>query len=181
MTWSPAAAKEAFARVAATAAGRLPAEGLAPLVFAGRTGDAVTRRAAPAVAALESWLREGGDVPRECAGLIGLGPGLTPSGDDVVGGLMVALRSLGRQDAADRLAAWVLPVARERTNVISDAHLAAAAGGEGSAALHGALAALAAGDGAALAKAVDALAAIGHVSGWDGLAGAALAFRGAAS
>ncbi|MBI1725627.1 MAG: DUF2877 domain-containing protein [Candidatus Tectomicrobia bacterium] len=128
--------------------------------------------------ALGEWLREAlrgePSPPREEAGrLLGLGPGLTPSGDDFVGGAMVALRALGEGRAADRLAAWALPLAAERTGKISLAHLACAAAGKGASALHDALAALCAPGAPGLAEALAAVHAIGHTSGWDALAGAA--------
>ena len=180
VNWSASAIGDAHRRIASFAAGRLPGEGLAPVVFTNVAEDAVARRAAPAIAALKDWLGgKGGAAPPEaCVILVGLGPGLTPSGDDLIGGVLIALRSLGRHDAADRLAVWVLRLA-DRTNNISLAHLTAATAGEGSAALHAALSALAAGDSPALSQSVDALAAIGHVSGWDALAGVALVFAAA--
>jgi hypothetical protein len=135
------------------------------------------RLAAPGVAALAEWLVGCGDAaPDEAASmLIGLGPGLTPSGDDLLGGAMIALRALGRDDRARRVADWALPLAATRTGAISAAHLACAAAGEGNASLHEFLAALLMGDDAGIASAVAALAAIGHSSGWDMLAGVALA------
>jgi len=63
--------------------------------------------------------------------LIGLGPGLTPSGDDFLGGILVTLHHLGIPDVAGDLAREVLARAEQRTNGISHAHLAAAANGEG--------------------------------------------------
>jgi len=129
------------------------------------------------VAALAEWLRGCGEAaPDEAASmLIGLGPGLTPSGDDLIGGAMIALHALGRGKRAKRLADWALPLAETRTGAISRAHLACAAAGEGSASLHEFLAALLTADEAGIAAAVAALAAIGHSSGWDMLAGATLA------
>ena len=187
-TWTDASLGQAALLLNIAIAGRLPSEGLAPLIFAGRADDAVARKAQPAMAGLRAWLQrwldDGQSVPSssgsdavspDVAGLLGLGPGLTPSGDDVLGGLLVTLRSLGKTATADELAAFVDQHAATRTNAISLAHLAAAASGQGSAALHDALAAAAAGDKRRLAEAVTALAAIGHVSGWDALAGAALA------
>jgi hypothetical protein len=106
--------------------------------------------------------------------LLGLGPGLTPSGDDLIGGALVALHALGYPELADRLAVALLPAARERTNAISLAHLAAAADGEGSAALHEALGALSAPGTPGLGERLRAVDAIGHSSGWDALAGATL-------
>jgi uncharacterized protein DUF2877 len=160
------------------------ADGFAPLVGAlarrGRVtegGSPLLQLAAPGIAALADWLASRGkDAPPAVAAiLLGLGPGLTPSGDDLVGGAMIALRALGRGDLASRLADWALPLARERTGAISLAHLACAAGGEGSAALHDLLNALLAADGEGIAAGVAALAALGHSSGWDMLAGATLA------
>jgi len=66
-------------------------------------------------------------------------------------------------------------LARERTSDIAYAHLAAAAEGEGAAALHEALVAIAANARGDLAAAVRRLDRIGHSSGWDGLAGAVAA------
>jgi Protein of unknown function (DUF2877) len=100
--------------------------------------------------------------------LIGLGPGLTPAGDDFVGGAMIALRAFGRTQLADRIAAWALPLAKERTNRISRAHLECAAAGEGHEALHLFLCSFE-------EKHLEALGRIGHTSGLDAAAGALLA------
>ena len=100
--------------------------------------------------------------------LIGLGPGLTPSGDDFVGGAMIALRAFGRHALADRIAGWALPLARERTSRISRAHLECAAQGEGHEALHDLLCSFD-------KKHLERLARIGHSSGTDAAAGALLA------
>ena len=148
-----------------------------------RSVDRVTQRAAhQPVAALKRWLNETISDPRcaplhppaRIAGLIGLGEGLTPSGDDFIGGAMIALRELGRGDAADLLAGQMLPIAHERTNRISVAHLACAADGEGAAALHAAIAALCTERTPDLHRCLDDIDAIGHTSGWDALAGAVL-------
>jgi len=110
----------------------------------GAATSPLLRLAAPGVAALAEWLVGCSDAaPDEAASmLIGLGPGLTPSGDDLLGGAMIALRALGRDDRARRVADWALPLAATRTGAISAAHLACAATGEGSASLHELLAAL---------------------------------------
>lgn len=102
--------------------------------------------------------------------LIGLGPGLTPAGDDFAGGAMIALRVFGYVEAAERVAAWALPLAQTRTSRISRAHLACAAAGEGHEALHGLLHSF---DG----KYLDQLARVGHSSGLDAAAGALLSLR----
>lgn len=69
--------------------------------------------------------------------LMGLGPGLTPSGDDVLAGLLVTLRGLGAATGAERavrlagwLAATVVFDARTRTTPISATLLHCAARGE---------------------------------------------------
>jgi len=105
--------------------------------------------------------------------LIGLGPGLTPAGDDFVGGAMIALRAGGEAELADQVAAWALPLAETRTGRISRAHLACAARGEGHEALH---ALLAAPEGSTrFEESLARLARIGHTSGLDAAAGALLA------
>lgn len=60
--------------------------------------------------------------------VIGLGPGLTPSGDDVVAGALVTLALLAKLDP--RVAHTVLELAREHTTALSSALLEAAAKGE---------------------------------------------------
>ncbi len=139
-------------------------------------GDILIERGRAGAAALRKWLADTGDrdgVPAaEVRDLIGLGPGLTPSGDDLIGGAMIALGALGREDLATALAEWVLPIARARTGKISFAHLSCAADGEGAQALHEAIAGVAANDACAITAAIAGLDEIGHSSGWDALAGA---------
>jgi hypothetical protein len=129
----------------------------------------------PGAVALGEWLADGarGKAPHAAASLIGMGPGLTPAGDDLVGGALVALRISGRHACAARVGDWALRLAARRTNRISRAHLACAARGEGGAALHALLDALLAGRGD-LSRELRAIDAIGHTSGWDAAAGAAL-------
>ncbi len=138
-----------------------------PFFAAGRIG----------AAALVTWLADalgaGRRVPPNAAeGLIGLGPGLTPAGDDLVGGAMVALGAVAKP-VLGRLARWALPLARRRTGKISAAHLAAAAAGEGAEALHRAIAALTRPGAPGLGAALTAIGGIGHSSGWDALTGVA--------
>jgi uncharacterized protein DUF2877 len=108
------------------------------------------------------------------APLIGLGPGLTPSGDDFLGGLLVALALVGRVGLRDRLWQALGGAIAERTTDISRAHLAAAAEGLAGAALHGALNAILTGASADIEAACAALGRVGHTSGWDALTGALL-------
>ena len=140
---------------------RIPAEGFGCLLIGKH--NALSGHAQPALDALERWL-VGNAIVEEAQQLIGLGPGLTPSGDDYLGGMLVALRRTGRTMQAEGLWRWLQPRLRERTSAISAAHLTAAAAGEGHEALHSVL------DGELN---LDALDAVGHTSGWDALAGAA--------
>jgi hypothetical protein len=139
---------------------RIPAEGLGCLILGAH--NALSGHAQPALEALERWL-VGNALGNEVEQLIGLGPGLTPSGDDYLGGMLVALRLTGRGMQAEGLWRWLQPRLKERTSAISAAHLAAAAAGEAHEALHDVL-----NGNLDLEK----LNAVGHCSGWDGLAGA---------
>jgi len=179
-----------LARLAAAAQTLAPAEGFGVLVpdLALGACNLALRAAAlgpllrptlGGVGALAAWLRAAVAAPdaqipappREAARLIGAGPGLTPSGDDLIGGALIALRAAGRGGPANRLAAWALPLARAGTGAISAAHLACAAQGEGAGALHDLLAA----PGSDVSRHLTAIDAIGHCSGWDALAGAVAA------
>ncbi|OGA55672.1 MAG: hypothetical protein A3G81_07910 [Betaproteobacteria bacterium RIFCSPLOWO2_12_FULL_65_14] len=139
---------------------RVPAEGLGCLVLGSH--NALSGHAQPALEALERWL-VGNALGKEAEQLIGLGPGLTPSGDDYLGGMLVALRVAGRGVQADGLWRWLQPRLNGRTSAISAAHLTAAAAGEAHEALHDVLN----GD-----LNLEKLDAVGHCSGWDALAGA---------
>jgi hypothetical protein len=115
--------------------------------------------------------------PARLAPLLGLGPGLTPSGDDFLGGAMIALALTGLASCRDVLWRALAPLAPSYTTDISRAHLAAAAEGLGNAALHTLLAAIMAGRPGAMREQIAAVAAIGHTSGWDALAGAIVVLR----
>jgi hypothetical protein len=147
---------------------RAPAEGFGCLVAG--THNALSVHAQPALEAIDRWL-VGNALGPEAEGLIGLGPGLTPSGDDYLGGVMVALHALGRGTQSAGLWRWLAPRLAERTSAISAAHLAAAAAGEAHEALHACLEELFRPTGS-WDVALSHLGAIGHGSGWDGLAGA---------
>ena len=111
------------------------------------------------------------EVGRAVRALVGLGPGLTPSGDDLLGGMMIALHGFGRDDISDELWRAVRPRALDAGNVISLAHLSAASEGQGSAAVHALLHALHTGDCDAMTWHLGQIDRIGHTSGWDALAG----------
>ncbi|MDF5752420.1 DUF2877 domain-containing protein [Spongiactinospora sp. TRM90649] len=104
--------------------------------------------------------------------LVGLGPGLTPSGDDLLAGLLVALRQLGRACGVERavwtadwLAAAVTFDARTRTTPISATLLHCAAKGEASAEVTAVLRGMCGRQ--ALEPAMARLLSLGHTSGAD--------------
>lgn len=146
-------------------AAKVPGEGLGCLILGEH--NALSVHAQPALEALQSWL-VGNALTAEIESIIGLGPGLTPSGDDYLGGALIALRALGRARQAESLWRWLEPRLASRTSAISAAHLAAAAAGQGHEALHQVLNGL---------PALQQLDAVGHCSGWDALAGAVAVLR----
>jgi len=96
--------------------------------------------------------------------LLGLGPGLTPAGDDLLAGLLVGLA--GRPDLRDPLAAAVARLAPARTTWLSAELLRLAAEGLAAPAVVAVADALAGhGPDDALAEALPALLAVGHTSG----------------
>lgn len=111
---------------------------------------------------LECALDRGG-LTDACREVFGRGAGLTPSGDDVAAGLLIADALLGLGEEKARLAI----VADAPTHAISRAFLACAARGQSIEPLHRLLAACAREDlGAARIARAD-LAAIGQTSGLD--------------
>ncbi|MEV7966875.1 DUF2877 domain-containing protein [Sphaerisporangium sp. NPDC088356] len=104
--------------------------------------------------------------------LMGLGPGLTPSGDDMLAGVLVALRQIGRAAGvsravwlADWLAATVAFDARTRTTPISATLLHCAAQGQACADALAVLRGIAGHQ--PLEPAVHRLLRLGHTSGAD--------------
>lgn len=109
-------------------------------------------------------------------GLLGLGSGLTPAGDDVLMGALFMLQRLAPQSAfwTDRyvqLQACLLAVPCQRTARISGQWLCQAAQGNWNALWHGLWAALDAQDADRIRQALAALAQLGHTSGYCALAG----------
>jgi hypothetical protein len=116
-------------------------------------------------------------IAQKSRDLVGLGQGLTPSGDDFVGGLFFAGRRLqevyGEEvswdgNAVNDFVVW----AANRTNPISHALLSDLALGEGPAPLHDLFnAAVSSKDFHAAQMSLDHLCEIGSTSGWDMLTG----------
>ncbi|GLW07669.1 hypothetical protein Misp01_27990 [Microtetraspora sp. NBRC 13810] len=104
--------------------------------------------------------------------LVGLGPGLTPSGDDVLAGLLLALRHLGQASDTGRaiwLAGWLSAAvtfeARSRTTPISATLLHCASRGQASSEVLAVLRGIAGHQ--ALEPALLRLLQLGHTSGAD--------------
>lgn len=187
--FDPATADRGLAALRALALQRMPEAGLAPLVFAAdgkgpRTP--ATRAAASQVHVLQARLPRAlsagaidAESLRALTLLLGLGPGLTPSGDDLIGGMMLALTALGHADLRDALWHGLAPELDDLTTEISAMHLSAAADGLGAEAVHLLANVLLAGDTRALPGQLDGVARIGHCSGWDTLAGFVLTIAAA--
>lgn len=158
--------------LAASGCAQLPAK-LTPLLAAAAAGTAALDRI------ITNALDERLPSPADCAELvklIGLGPGLTPSGDDLIGGALIALAAFDLLNVRDLL--W--HVCREhldRTNDVSRAHLRTAALGYGAAAMHDAIHVTMRGEVSCIELALAAVSTIGHSSGRDGFAGALIAQR----
>lgn len=138
-----------------------------PLSGAGKLAHAL----AGAFAAHDSLGAAAAAVP-----LLGLGAGLTPSGDDFVGGAFFAHAALAQPGEAHdvswrRAAATVRSAASGATNRISAALLGDLVDGHGWSPLHELARALASDDELAAVDAASRLTRLGHSSGWDLLAG----------
>src|SRR2546428_1335833 len=132
---------------------------------------ALERRAAPAIVELARGLqrRDAILVSRASGALAGLGPGVTPSGDDVLVGGLLAFALHADDSRVMRQA--IISAVRDRTTRISLAYLESAARGEASESWHRLVAALAVDDPGRIAGATRGVMAFGETSGSDMLAG----------
>jgi len=170
-------------------ASRLPMDGLGRLMGSVGPGNRfngyLLNYAIDSLNSLKDWLKVVFIDPHECEipdpsswqELLGLGPGLTPSGDDLIGGMMLALHSLGKEAVLRSLSAAVAPIVNDRTNPISAAHLRAAMEGMGSEAAHKAMDAILSGSRGGFSEIVKEIEKIGHTSGWDMLTGIVIVYR----
>jgi len=164
----------------------LPDEGLGRFLIPGvhpAVDEAVFRAAQTPVAEAHRWLAAAMRNPEKAAQdldwvhpLIGLGPGLTPSGDDFIGGVMIALHGLDETGICVKLWALARRCAEIAGNPISYAHLSAASQGQGNAAVHRALAAIMEGRSEVIQNTLTGIDNIGHTSGWDAIAGVVTTF-----
>jgi hypothetical protein len=185
--WSPAlpaiaSFRRTFRAAACVAAARWVAADRAP---EGGLGPILARRAASSAPG-DPWLirartlvdiqvqaLRAGDVARAAQAavdLIGLGTGLTPSGDDYLVGLLAGLEASG-DPALDTLAATIAANAEDRTTTIGASMLGHAAVGAYSERLHDVLVAIAAGRVEQLATPIERAMAFGATSGADTLVG----------
>ncbi len=153
----------------------IPSEGLGRFILSDWSTiepHPVSDFAEPAVSYFRLWLQGKFDTTKWINCFVGLGPGLTPSGDDFIGGAMITLRILGNTNSVNQIWDICCPLSHALGNRISHAHLASAASGFGSASLHKTINALMQGHDVTLRSALQDLDKIGHTSGWDALAGA---------
>ncbi len=133
----------------------------------------VHRSARPRIASLQNGLRSGdlAEIRASAAGLAGLGPGLTPAGDDFLVGVVLGLWAAWPPAEVLPLARLIVRTAAPRTTRLSAAWLAAAARGETDAVWHDLLASLSTGWEREINAAGQRILARGHTSGADALAG----------
>ena len=152
-----------------------PTDGLAPVVFGAAEPPLVHAR--HLIENMSVWLhnslqQNGPSVAVPAVkDILGLGPGLTPSGDDFIGAMMITLHTCKELNSLNALCAAVNTHTTTHTNPISAQHLSAASQGLGSAAFHNVLLALCTEDNKRLIRSLNKLTSIGHTSGWDALAG----------
>lgn len=178
---------EARLALAATFATTLaPAGGLAPLLpdaislATGRApgaadqpaADRIVCRARELVSTLAGAIREQrwSDAYAPARALSGLGPGLTPSGDDLLAGLALGLRA-ARGSLPEPLAESVSSAINGRTTDLAAARVRHAVAGHPDERVHQLLGALVTHAEIDLAATVRALLAYGHSSGADTLVG----------
>ena len=176
--WGTAAGSAGPAR--ALAAGRAPSAGLGQLLRGdGRPAAGDARGEDPWLVAArvrierQRWALGAGDLASilgEAIELIGLGPGLTPSGDDYLVGLLAGLEATGHR-SRPALANAIAHAAPARTTAIGAATLTHAARGAYAERLHDVLRAIVTGSLDDLSSAIERAMAYGASSGADTLVG----------
>lgn len=117
------------------------------------------------------------DVADRVAALVGLGPGLTPSGDDALVGLLAVLHRLAPGDARAGLLRRAVEAQLHRTGDVSAHYLGLAAAGHAGERLVALCDALSAGTRSGVEAAAAAVVATGATSGADALLGVVSGLR----
>ena len=155
------------------AGARAPSAGLGPLLAGGmEPADPLVGVARDRIER-QRWAFDAGDLASiigEAVELVGLGPGLTPSGDDYLVGLLAGLESTGHR-AHPALATAVAYAAPARTTAIGASVLGHAARGAFAERLHDVLAAIGDGRDDDIDRAIGRAMAYGASSGADTLVG----------
>jgi hypothetical protein len=153
-----------------------PSGGLAPLALHPDADSPLAPAVRPALRTLAAGLRDGVPeaVARAAHRLAGLGPGLTPSGDDILTGCLLALSLWPGRGGVD-LRPLIVARAVPRTTRISAAYLTAAGRGEAGRDWHVLRDALAGPDPDAVRRSASQVMALGETSGSDMLGGFVLA------
>lgn len=171
--WTARRRKRALHQLSRALPPTIPSEGLSCFMGADPIPNSrVARAALPAVLALADWIGHGDDPPPPAIfTLLGLGPGLTPSGDDFLAGSLVCLRCAGRTGKAISLWQAIEACGSDATVAISWAHLRCASRGRLAEDFHAALSALMGGQESALRDTLRTLCRSDSNSPWDCLAG----------
>jgi hypothetical protein len=155
-----------------------PADSLARLVVKGPSheselGQTFLRQAYEPAGQLVSGLRgvEENLLREGTAGLVGLGDGLTPAGDDWIMGCLLGAHIIIEEHERPRMAAVIVEAIAGRTTPLSAALIRAAARGECGVAWHDLLGALKNADAPGIDNAAKRIMSRGHTSGADSLAG----------
>ena len=152
-----------------------PLDSFTHAVFSAREPTtALARRAVAGTRALRNGLKSGNTAKLDEAVslFLGLGHGLTPSGDDALSGALMMLFALRKDAQAIILGRCISANMDNATSALSCAFLRAACDGEPSAALHQAITALLVN--APPGDVISPIRAIGQTSGFDMLAGVLL-------
>ena len=174
-----------IARLRAKVVDRLPMSGLAEFVVASNlnigsslavVAEGPVRRIRAALSVALSGRRLFQPAPSDVAALVGLGPGLTPSGDDFLGGMMVGLHAVHQDAFAQDLWRIINDCNENAVNIVSWAHLRAAADGMAADGILR-LACVIGSGGNIDDEILTAVDRIGHTSGWDVVAGLVIALE----
>ncbi|MCW5876100.1 MAG: DUF2877 domain-containing protein [Anaerolineales bacterium] len=170
LTWAADALSELLREHAiAESLAHLVVDPLAPTPLPARIQQAAEQHIPLLFSAIAQ--RDAARAAAAAKGLAGLGPGLTPAGDDLLLGAMFGCWTRLSEGAATELSSAMAAAAIPRTHQLSAAWLAAGAAGEAPQLWHALLAALTEKDAVAWGDVAMRILPTGHSSGADALAG----------